>query len=286
MTNGNVAVAFGLAGGDGIVEARWAEGERDIAFFLEGGGSLLPAGVQESTVSENGVYTIYVKDAAGNLMVERVDIRTIIRTPPAVSLAPDVTVPTNRAVNVKVTAEVAGGEAGNSVTVLKWAEGSRTADYFAGAGTAIGLDNRSFAVTRNGAYTVYAKDAAGNESVAAIEVRNIFTVAPVLTLKATPLHPTGNDVTVQAYYKIDGESDGNSLAVMKWAAGNRTADDFDTTGTILSAADPSFKVIANGAYSVYIRDAADNETVKTIAIDNIRGRGNEHRNDNGLNKGK
>jgi len=54
------------------------------------------------------------------------------------------------------------------VTVKKWAFGNYSASYFSSSGYT--LSDSSITVTNNGVYTIYAKDAAGNESIANITV--------------------------------------------------------------------------------------------------------------------
>ena len=61
----------------------------------------------------------------------------------------------------------------NQISVLKWAEGTQNADYFNVNGNNIDLLDNSFAVQKNGIYTVYAKDILGNEVLKTIEIANI-----------------------------------------------------------------------------------------------------------------
>jgi hypothetical protein len=86
-----------------------------------------------------------------------------------------------------VTAQFDG--TGSSVTVTKWAAGEQTEDYFAQNGNA--LTGNSFTADSNGKYTLYAKDAAGNQAVEVVTVGNIDKVAPVTTASIDPAGPNG-----------------------------------------------------------------------------------------------
>ncbi|WP_168120402.1 Ig-like domain repeat protein, partial [Paenibacillus sp. HB172176] len=95
--------------------------------------------------------------------------------------------------------------------------------------------------------------------------------APDLTLTHSPTADTFDPVTVSVAVNINGS--GNSLDQLKWLAGNQNASAFGGSGTDIKAAG-EFDAEDNGIYTVYARDAAGNETVKTIEIDNILEAGN------------
>ncbi|QNK60334.1 leucine-rich repeat protein [Paenibacillus sp. PAMC21692] len=60
---------------ESIRELKWAEGSKDLVDFQAGDGD----GVTDNrfTVSENGTYTVYVKDKKGNEKIERIGINNI-----------------------------------------------------------------------------------------------------------------------------------------------------------------------------------------------------------------
>ncbi|MCU6708872.1 S-layer homology domain-containing protein [Paenibacillus sp. J5C_2022] len=94
----------------------------------------------------------------------------------ALSSAPDNSTSTQNAVSVTVTASVYGQSAGNTLTELSWMRGSHSAAEFqGGADSSDILGANQFDVTVNGTYSVYAKDAAGNEAVTEITITNIVT---------------------------------------------------------------------------------------------------------------
>lgn len=96
------------------------------------------------------------------------------KDPPTIDLSASPTTTTNQ--NVTVTANIT--DSGSDIAEKKWALGKRNVDFFHNAGSS--LNANSFAVTENGNYTVYAKDAAGNESVKSISINNIDRTPPTL----------------------------------------------------------------------------------------------------------
>ena len=83
--------------------------------------------------------------------------------------------PTNQ--NVTVTAEIT--DSGSDVVEKKWALGARNTDFFSSSGQ--NLTGNTFEVNENGTYTVYAKDAAGNDAVKQITINNIDRSPPTLS---------------------------------------------------------------------------------------------------------
>ncbi|QTH43677.1 leucine-rich repeat protein [Cohnella sp. LGH] len=251
-TNGDVTATADVDGtGSGIASQKWADGERTANFFTAGGTDF----TDDFTVSANDTYTVYARDEAGNEAVKTITIGNIHRDGPTIQLIANPTGPTNS--NVTVTAAVYS--TGSGIASQKWADGERTADFFAAGGTDFTGD---FTVSENGAYTVYARDEASNEAVKTITIANIHRVVPVIDLIVNPTAPTNSNVTVTAVVY----STGSEIASQKWAYGERTADFFAAGGTDFTG---NFMVSANGMYTVYARDEAGNEAVKTITIANI-----------------
>lgn len=76
--------------------------------------------------------------------------------------------------SVTVTADVY--EPTSSIAILKWSIGSLNDDDFAHSGTDF---TDTFTVDKNGVYTVYAEDMAGNATLATIEITNIYHTRPI-----------------------------------------------------------------------------------------------------------
>jgi len=134
-----------LADSDGI--------ELDPAIDLSAGASIAASG-------EAAGLSFAAPDTSG----VKVDSR-----PPAIDLSQTPTADVQTTGPVAVTATVTDDSSGVSET--KWASGSHPASFFGTGGD--GLTDGGFQVAENGVYTVYARDAAGNETVAEIAIANI-----------------------------------------------------------------------------------------------------------------
>ncbi|CAG7614373.1 hypothetical protein PAESOLCIP111_01702 [Paenibacillus solanacearum] len=267
------ASAYGKEAGNTITALRYAQGTQSAAYFSGGDGIDLTAGTASFTATDNGTFTVYAKDAAGNEAVQEVTVTQIIRDLPELQLTASPLGLTNRDVTVTVTATVYGTDRGNALTQLKWAEGSRSTSDFAGSGTDLNVDGgvASFTAADNGVYTVYAKDAAGNEAVQEVTVTQIIRDLPELQLTASPSGLTNGDVTVSVTATVYGTDRGNALTLLKWAEGSRGTSDFAGSGTDLNIAGgvASFTATTNGAYTVYAKDTAGNETVQEVTVTQI-----------------
>jgi hypothetical protein len=252
-TNGNVTVTVDAEDtGSGLSELKWASGNEGTAFFATAGDTIVG---NEFIVTENGTYTVYARDKAGNEAVETITINNIDRNVPTIDLTASPTASTNGNVTVTVAVYAASG-----ISELKWTAGHEGIAFFATGGEAI--VGNEFTVTANGTYTAYAKDEAGNEAVKSIDVMNIDRIGPTIGLTANPTTSTNGNVTVTvAVYANSGISE------LKWAAGNEGTVFFATSGEAIVGNE--FTVTANGTYTVYARDNAGNDAVETITISNI-----------------
>ncbi|MGE5702281.1 MAG: Ig-like domain-containing protein, partial [Clostridia bacterium] len=91
---------------------------------------------------------------------------------PSITLSATPSTPTNGAVTVTATIV----DTATGIAEQKWASGNQDTAYFAANGTV--LDKDTFIVTKNGTYTVYAKDQLGNETVQTIDVTTISNIPP------------------------------------------------------------------------------------------------------------
>lgn len=159
--------------GSAIRSLKWAAGSQAASYFASG-GTIVDAGAFE--VTGNGTYTVYAEDAAGNSRIDTIAIGNIVNGPPTIAL--DYTPKTGTPSQVEITvAAAADGEAsGNAIRDLRWAPGDLNIGSFSNPafGTAVAATNR-IPITRNGAYTVYAKDAIGNERAVSIEITAIVS---------------------------------------------------------------------------------------------------------------
>lgn len=108
---------------------------------------------------------------------------------------------------------------------------------------------------------VTATDNVNNSRTSSITVK-VDKTAPTIALTPSTTNWTNGNITVTANI-TDGTS---GVSVKKWAAGNRDKSYFANAGEALGS---SFVAISNGVYTVYAKDVAGNESVKTITINKI-----------------
>ncbi|WP_339224619.1 S-layer homology domain-containing protein [Paenibacillus sp. FSL W7-1332] len=235
----------------GIKLTKWAAGSQPLAFFKNGAGTMFS---DSFTVTDNGGYTVYAEDQAGNAVTEQITIDNLDAIPPVISLAPSTTEPTQT--DIAITVDASDQESG--IEIVKWAAGKQPYSYFAGEGSA--LRGTGFTVSENGLYTVYAKDKAGNEQIETVEITNIYKSGPSLRLSLDNANWTNSSVRIQ----LDVTDNGSGMALQKWAAGHHDPDYFMNEGTPFTG--NSFAVDSNGMYTVYIKDNAGYEAVAVIEV--------------------
>jgi hypothetical protein len=196
--------------------------------------------------------TIYARssDVAGNISAEsNFVVGNIDKTPPVeASLVADKTTPTN--VNVNVT--------------INYPTDAITKQYKIGTSGTWNAYTSPVVISVNN--TIYSRsiDAVGNISAeSSLVISNIDKTAPAITLGALTTAPTNQNVTVTANI-IDSES---GIVVKKYASGNQAMGFFVNGGTTISG--NTFVVSTNGTYTIYAKDAAGNESIKTLTITNI-----------------
>lgn len=259
-----VTVIASAQGNDNsITQLKWAEGERNEAFFAGQGANLANGG--KFTLSNNGTYTVYAKDKVGNEAVSYVIVTNIWKTKPVISTRYNTEASSKDPVEVTVSA-IAQGE-GNAISQMKWSDGDRNEAYFATAGNQV-ANGGKFKVATNGTYTIYAKDTAGNEAVKKIEIWNIVATKPAISTVQSPDTPTRGPVDVTVIASAQGT--GNTITLIKWADGNRDESYFSKRGSQI-ANGGKFTVSTNGIYTIYTRDKLGKEIVKTVNITNIMG---------------
>ena len=255
-TNQNVTVQINATDTiSGVKLLKWAEGTQSKSYFTTGGTEF----TNSFTANENGQYTVYARDNAGNETLLSVIVSNIDRIVPDVSLTESTTAPTNKDIEINAIAV-------DNVAISKqlWAEGLKNSSYFqTGEGTP--FTNQFFAA-RNGVYTVYVEDIAGNFRLTTITVSNLFKQTPKLTLTSFPVLPTNKTVIVNVEVETEGTAQGNALTALRCAEGEQQTAFFASGGGANIVDALEFEVTKNGIYSVYARDIAGNETVATITV--------------------
>ncbi|WP_160499857.1 leucine-rich repeat protein [Paenibacillus dendrobii] len=243
---------------DGSLAFKWAQ---SVDRPDSSGWKAFKSGDSIVTPLETGEWYLHVRftDHNGFESYDHSNAFKVDQTSPDIQISVDLTDPTNQ--YVMVTAAV--NDAQSEIEVTKWASGDYPAAYFGTGGT---LFNESFEVDENGTYTVYAKDAAGNESVATIQVTNIYTDKPTILLTIAPKEPTQGNVSVTAaVYAQSG------IEELKVGQGQQDISYFAAGGTPLSITDGEADIVVpdNGWISVYASDHAGNQVVKQLEVTNI-----------------
>lgn len=160
----------------GVSVCKWTQGIQSLSYFSVSGSAF----TDTFAVAENGYYTVYAKDIAGNEVVNYIYVTKIDRTPPIITASAS----TVWDITNTITAAFTDSQSG--VSIQKWVLGSQTASYFQSGGNL--LSGSTITVTANGIYTIYAKDSAGNESVAYVTVScvdNMISITHPLTVNYT-----------------------------------------------------------------------------------------------------
>ncbi len=200
------------------------------------------------------------------------------KTKPSISAKPSSIEPTTG--NVKINLYVKDASGLNSV---KWAGGSRTTSYFAKSGYKVTLNSQgktSLTVKKNGVYTFYAKDKAGNERVKTVTISNIDKTSPTVSVKKSTTAPTNSNV----YIDLTVKDEGLGVKSIKYIGGKKNVEDFNNRGKELAFTlksetnkeyDNSYEYTANFRYKMnyattfLIEDYAGNKTIQRVYVTNI-----------------
>ncbi len=183
---------------------------------------------------------------------------------PTVELSASPSGPTNQSVTIAVYASGTG----SNLKLKKWAKGNYSVTDFVYGDLGTKLVGDSFNVNESGTYTVYVEDEAGNSNSDQIEVI-IDQEEPSISFGLTP---SDSEASVTAAVYADGT--GSMVSEMKVLEGIKSLADFAgnaSASEVTYTADGndatgSFEIRKNVAYTVYIKDAAGNETVQTVYV--------------------
>ena len=152
-----------------------------------------------------------------------------------------------------VTASVK--DAGTGVAKMRIAKGAREASYFKNGvkGTKF---TGEFQVKSSGVYTIYARDYSGNETVKTIKV-TIDKTAPNVGIRVGKKSAV---ITVK-----DADS---GVSRVRYAKGKHSKSYFSTNGKklTLSSSKVTLPNLAKGTYTLYAKDKAGNEKIKTFTV--------------------
>lgn len=236
----------------GIAELKWAKGDLNAAYFAQGGSVFNDSFL----VSENGIYTVYARDNAGNETVQTMSVTNIFKTGPSLSLSLSSTSWSNQPLAVNILYS----DNGSGIAKLEWSKKGPNEQR-----VPLDTDDIQFLVHENGVYTVYARDKAGFEVSADIEVSRIDIEAPRLDVSLDSMDWTNRPVTIT----VAANDNTDDHAALKWSEGRHPVSFFQNGGG--RSFQDYFQVSRNGEYTIYAEDHAGNGAVETIEVSHYDG---------------
>lgn len=245
-TNGTVTITANVSDTQsGIAVKKWASGSQSASYFADKGNTFTSTGF---IAFDNGIYTVYAKDNAGNESIKTITISNIDRIAPEIDLSQNMSIWTKS--SVTITAKFTETQSG--IAEKKWASGNQSANYFANNGNS--MTSNSFTVTNNGTYTCYAKDNAGNEIVKTITISNIDKTFPTVSHTLAPSDWTRGTVTVN----ISANDSQSGVEYITYP-----------NGTTSTGSTGSYIVSLNTTYIFKVTDKVGNVTNYPVTISNI-----------------
>ena len=157
----------------GVQLVKYLSGEKTINDFLEDGTviSLSKNGISKFEVQDNGIYSIYLCDKAGNEAVSTIEVTNIDKTKPVIEA-------TYSVMNQEATIDLTLDEEDSGIKNVKYLKGIYTSDseIWFEKGNEI-LDLTEFKVNAAGTYSIFVEDNAGNKEVHVIEISMEFRAA-------------------------------------------------------------------------------------------------------------
>mgnify|MGYP005771165827 FL=1 len=253
-----------------IENIKMAQGRQDVSYFQNNGTDTnIPEGQKEitanTTVSENGFYTIYAKDVAGNETVKVFEVTGIDEeepVPPEDTTPPIITMEKNLVDNgTKVEVTLTIEDNASSIEQAKIEVGRQNIDYFEEQGREIELIKQdkiataTFGILANGIYTVYAKDSVGNETVSILEVTEIQEEKP--EEDTTPPTITGVE---------EGKTYGEKVTPSVQDANLKEVTLYKD-GQIVTSYKLGASIEENGSYTIIAVDEAGNQAQVSFNIE-------------------
>ena len=158
------------------------------------------------------------------------------------------------------TTEWRNGSAGVTVTITYPGVSGMTNQYSIDGGTTWNTYTQPVKITANGLVYAGYWDGTKINNMSTLNITNIDKIPPTITLSQNTVVTSPKTVTAAI---SDNES---GVSIQKWAYGDQTTDYFASNGTTFSG---TFSCENNIVCTVYAKDNAGNETVKTITVSGI-----------------
>lgn len=189
------------------------------------------------------------------------------KTLPTIKVKIDMEAPTNQPVKVTIQATDNSG-----ISKVKYAVGSKSANYFSTKGKILKLNAKgqvTIRINKNGLYSIYAIDKAGNVRIRKITISNIDSTNPTCTITPSTTEPINKNVTL--FLEVSDKESG--IKQVQYLAGKKTVADFinSTTAKNITITKNKGKIgiSKNGNYTVCVTDNAGNSNISVIRINNI-----------------
>lgn len=263
-TEGPITIEVTTNSESDITEMKWLDGVKDVADF-ENDGETIDIDASTFEVSENGSYTVYVKNENDTEAVGTIDIANIETEEDTISidLSSSPTEQTEGSVTIDVNVD-----SETDLTSLKWIQGEHDVDAFADNGEDIDLEEMAFEVDENAVYTVFAENENGTQEVQNIAVTNITHPEAHefdLSFEISPEEETEGPVTIT----VDADSEAD-LTSLKWLPGVlHSPDAFEDDGNDIDLESKAFEVDENGYYTVLAQNSEEEISIAYVEVSNI-----------------
>lgn len=159
-------------------------------------------------------------------------------------------------VKLQVQAKDASG-----IQEVKYAAGSQKTSYFKSKGKKVNIKSGkgTVNVTKNGTYTFYAKDKAGNTKLTKVSVELVDETAPILNLS----YDVKSQVATISVAAVDLET---AIKEISYLSGEVALDDSAWETSIPLIDTTQFEVTESGIYTVKVVDGVGNTTIESIQI--------------------
>lgn len=292
IDNKNVAVTINLT--DNLTKIdilKIANGEQNEIYFENGGQQINitndgTLAIGKINIGENGIYTLYTRDLAGNEKIQTFEVTTIKEeqepepepdiTPPTINLEKEVSQDKK---SIMLTINVVDTE--SQIQIVKMTNGEQNEAYFENNGTEIQIlkgDKTATSVinvTKNGTYTIYAEDDVGNKVVYTFNITEIEEKEPEPEPEPDKTPPTITGVEDGITYKnyVTPKASDENLAEVTLIKDGNIIEDY-TNGD---------QIRENGNYILTAIDEAGNRTQVSFKIDIEEEDTNESNNTNTSN---
>jgi subtilisin family serine protease len=236
-------------GGSGIRVLKWIIGERTMEDFQRG---INGEAVNDSkiNVSKAGYYTFYASDYAGNETVKTYQVKDDT-TAPRITSSFKVD---NSYKSRTITAAISDAQSG--IRKVKYMTGTKSAADFlaANAGTEIKLKSGwgSFAVKKDGIYTIYASDNRGNSTVKQLQVKTV-KATEIKFVQSKLTFKKGHQYIIAAYVKPLDTTD-----AITYSCSDRTVAKVTGSGLI--------KTLKSGKVYITVKTSSGKKAVCEITI--------------------